>query len=231
MARTVWQVRRAFGEGLRQLQSEMRDVSVAGSPMQRDLLKATSKLEAQQGEKLFATQGASAGKPWAPVEKQPEYAKWKRRNYPGKKLLVWTGEQVRDSVGKLSHPDHVARMAGPVLEFGTKNELALKHHRGERFGTKQIVYLREKTPYRGGRRVSKRGRRPLKGRRWFRFVFTETPKRPVVMKSQADVDALRQAVGAAILGRFVRVTRGKIDFGNAGALGAAAAAGRLRRRA
>lgn len=207
-------VNKATREALRKVREDL--ASLNGGALGKRLVKDVGELEVKQAIKHFATEGQEGGSPWKSLaDENKGYAKWKQRNWPGKKLLVWTGEKIRKPVTQMSDPDHIARLDGGVLEFGTKSELAVKHHRGEKFGTWQAAHLKEKTPQfpKGSKWRQKRGasgrfasgrERHLKGkavagRNWFTFWYRSIPARPVVRKSQEQSQQIKLAISRTML--------------------------------
>lgn len=77
--------------------------------------------------RLFATEGASSGRGWPALS--PAYAAWKRRHYPGRKIMVLTG-RLRRSLTERGHAEHVARFGRepePFVQVGTAVEYAAFH--------------------------------------------------------------------------------------------------------
>lgn len=181
------------------------------------MVKAVGALDVKQAAKQFGTEGAEGGQKWKSLEDENKgYAAWKRRNWPGRKLMVWTGEAIRDSLTKASHPDHIARQHDGVLEFGSRNPLVSKHQKGEKYSTWQRRFMKEKTPRfpKGSKQRQKRDKpsgqfrtgkervhkgRVVKGSNWFTFWFKEIPARPLVRKSPEQVLQLQRTTGRELL--------------------------------
>jgi len=113
--------------GDREVTATLRRASLRARDYSRPLDKFGDALAAQTAE-AFATDGASLGEPWKPLE--PQYAGWKLKHGPDGGLLRDTGrlqESVTrrpfpiDSVGQRSAvfgtADHVARF----LQHGTED--------------------------------------------------------------------------------------------------------------
>jgi phage gpG-like protein len=96
----------------------------------------------RQEKQLFASQGTSGGPRWEALK--PAYAKWKRRKYPGRKILTLTGN-MRDSLREKGS-DHIAKFDSKTEDmiFGTKVKIAAYHFRGntrmERRNPVQLTY-------------------------------------------------------------------------------------------
>lgn len=74
---------------------------------------------------LFATEGASGGAPWAPLS--PGYRTWKERNYPGRPILVRTGDLRRDLTRR---PFGIEVITTDTLRVGAKVPYARYHQTG-----------------------------------------------------------------------------------------------------
>ena len=84
----------------------------------------------------FASEGASElGTRWQPLS--PAYAAWKQANYPGRPMLVRTGEMRSAAVD--------ARRALTItprrLTYTVDSDYAIHHHRGEGVPSRRFVVL------------------------------------------------------------------------------------------
>jgi hypothetical protein len=71
---------------------------------------------------MFESEGAFAGRPWAPLS--PRYAAWKAARFPGKKILTRTGQLRRAATSP-------TRRATPtVLTLTIESEVAVYHQEG-----------------------------------------------------------------------------------------------------
>lgn len=82
---------------------------------------------AEQEESTFASQGASAGQPWAPLS--APYAAWKATVRPGRPTLVFDGD-LRDSL--TNRPLGVEEFGPTEATFGTDDHTAVHHQYGTR---------------------------------------------------------------------------------------------------
>lgn len=83
-------------------------------------------------KKLFASEGASGGERWNPLSEQ--YRRWKKRHYPGRKILSLTGK-LRKSLTQMekTNPDHIGYGAFeplPTINLGTSDKKAAWHYEG-----------------------------------------------------------------------------------------------------
>jgi phage gpG-like protein len=93
-------------------------------------LKAVDQAFRRMERALFASEGSSGGSQWSALS--PRYAKWKKRRYPGRKILQLKG-QLRRSLAELGG-QHIARAhydgTHGLLEVGTSVPYATYHHEG-----------------------------------------------------------------------------------------------------
>ncbi len=103
-----------------------------------DMKKMTAKVDTlfvRTEKRLFATEGASGGRPWKKLKKATRDAK--RRAGLSKKIMQRTGELRRGLTVK-GHPDHVAKWANlgsdARIEMGVQSILPVYHGavRGQR---------------------------------------------------------------------------------------------------
>lgn len=73
----------------------------------------------------FTSQGAASGDPWAPLS--PGYAAWKERRYPGRPILVRTGQLRRDLTRR---PFGVEAITSDEMRLGTSLRYARYHQTG-----------------------------------------------------------------------------------------------------
>lgn len=81
----------------------------------------------EQERKLFATEGASGGKRWAPLSRA--YKKQKDRKYGKRKIMSRKGT-LRKGLTQRSHPDHIllwGTKPSPFVVFGTQNRVGAYH--------------------------------------------------------------------------------------------------------
>jgi hypothetical protein len=89
-------------------------------------------LHRSQVKGVFASEGATgASGRWEPLS--PRYAAWKRRAFPGRRILVLSGE-MKAAFTTPSHPKYVQgfRVAprGGTFFFGAYDDIAYKHFHG-----------------------------------------------------------------------------------------------------
>jgi hypothetical protein len=75
----------------------------------------------------FQTEGSRSGRPWAPL--RPSYAEWKARWYPGRKVLVATGEMQRQMT---TGQGMVIQMEPKTLRLSPTIRRAMYHQGGTR---------------------------------------------------------------------------------------------------
>lgn len=75
----------------------------------------------------FASEGAHASGGWKPLVKW--YADWKEKNYPGRSILVQTGDMA-DSLISKSNRNSVREISETDMRIGTKDKKAVWHHFG-----------------------------------------------------------------------------------------------------
>jgi len=81
-------------------------------------------------KRQFSSQGASGQTgAWEPLT--PAYAKWKEKNYPGRPILVMTG-QLKRSVIQKGSSGNIYKKTKNKLVMGTENKLGIIHHKGYR---------------------------------------------------------------------------------------------------
>ena len=88
--------------------------------------------------KSFKSQGAASGGKWSKLS--PAYAKWKKRAFPGRKILSLTGGLRKSLTSK--GPQHVAfgtTKPRASITVGTKNRLAAYHGPGRFHNSKLPV--------------------------------------------------------------------------------------------
>lgn len=61
---------------------------------------------------------------WPPLSEK--YAKWKRIHFPGKPILVRTGE-LKDSMVNVTHPDNISKIGKFSAAFGSKVSYGIYH--------------------------------------------------------------------------------------------------------
>lgn len=224
---------RGFRAALKDLRVEMAS---PGSETRSAMLKRAADVDAVQNAKTFSQErDPRTGRKWMTLdEENAHYAKWKRRNWPGRKMLVWTG-RLRDSTRHGSAAGRIVRWKGQVIQLGTGDPLAVKHQEGESYSRPKMVFLRERRPYfPGGRRFvyrgGKRTKQPRKGRNWFTLWMKRLPARPFIGKNDEQAAELRAVVAAEIMRGWQRRLGGDRLRVRKARLARTAAAGRLRRR-
>jgi len=90
------------------------------SPAFRNIANSFRDIE----KKTFEGQGRPVG--WKPLD--PKYAAWKAKNYPGKPIMVLTGDLKKSLTSKGG--DHVEIISPHELEIGTRDKLGLFHQKG-----------------------------------------------------------------------------------------------------
>lgn len=125
----------------------------------------------EQVQRAFDTEGAATGSRWARLS--PAYATWKRRHFPGRKILERSGRlrrSLRWNTGRFSvggrgnvGPEGIYRPFPDALEVGTSVPYGIYHQQGAR------------APQRG---LDSRGR--LRSRVSGRFLRRSTLARSVV---------------------------------------------------
>lgn len=214
------QINRALQDGARAVVAKLEQIQSRGA--EPVWLGTVARFEAAQAQQTWASEGAKSGKAWPDLRQgvgnMDAYAKWKQRNWPGRKLNVWRGD-TRDSFTQVGNPDHIARTSGKFLEFGSKAKLASKMHLGEKAGSWKFAYLKEKSPvktFRNGK---------VRTRNWFTLRYKEIPARPLARKSIAQERELKLALGKALTSELSRASGGS---SNAFSRGLARVAGRMR---
>lgn len=81
---------------------------------------------ARMERKQFATEGAHASGGWAPLS--PRYAAWKARHYPGRPILVLTGD-LKESLTR--RPFDIEIITPKLAIFGSAVVYGGYHQRGE----------------------------------------------------------------------------------------------------
>lgn len=104
--------------GFQRFAEDVKDVR----PAWPAVLNTLRQLEGQQ----FASEGAEGGTAWAPLS--PKYAAWKARKFPGRRVLVLTGD-LRESL-TYETGYSIADMQPLSLVFGTAVPYAIFHQRG-----------------------------------------------------------------------------------------------------
>ena len=212
-----------------------KSIAQPSSGVKTKMLKRAAAIDAKQNRRTFADErDPRTGDAWLPLEDEnPHYAKWKRRNWPGKKLLVWTGRG-RDAATKKSAPGRIARWSGGKIQLGTSDPNAVKHQEGESYSPTKMVFLREKKPrFVGGRFVRRNGKRTKQrktGRNWFTLWMDELPARPFIGKTAEGASELRGVVAAEQAREFVRLARQGGIRANLAKASGTAGAGRFRIR-
>lgn len=75
---------------------------------------------------IFAQEGARIGESWPALS--PAYAAWKGKHYPGRPLLVRTGEMKSSLIGKTGHS--IRRKTATSFEYGTNLPYGIFHQLG-----------------------------------------------------------------------------------------------------
>lgn len=90
-------------------------------PAFREMARRFAPAEGRQ----FDSQGAYGSGPWKPLS--PEYAAWKERHYPGRKIMQRTGALKRDLTER---PFGVEVIEPSHMVLGTNRSYAKYHQRG-----------------------------------------------------------------------------------------------------
>jgi len=104
---------------LRGLEQGLRDLAPVW-PKVHEILLAFMKQH-------FASEGTYAGVRWRVLS--PNYARWKAKHYPGKKILQLRGD-LYGSLTQPRHASHVFRSGPSFMEFGTSDWKARIHQTG-----------------------------------------------------------------------------------------------------
>lgn len=75
----------------------------------------------------FATEGGTIEEKWKPLS--PKYAEWKQQHYPGRGMLVLSGE-MKASLTDEVHPQALRQKRKTTFHFNSRNPLARIHHIG-----------------------------------------------------------------------------------------------------
>ena len=95
----------------------------------------------QRIEEAFSSRGVSVGG-WAPLD--PLYAKYKRRKYPGRPLLVRTGE-MKEALTRKGHREFVFNRRSNMLVLGSDNPIAPYHQEGTERMPDRPLFLNDRT--------------------------------------------------------------------------------------
>jgi hypothetical protein len=101
------------------------------------LLKALGAIHRKQEKRVFATQGIDGNSPWAALS--PAYAVRKKRQFPGRKILVRMGEMKK--VFTQTGPGYIQRYKKPLIQFGAISRVAGFHRSGS-----SVMPAREPVP-------------------------------------------------------------------------------------
>jgi len=119
-------------EGLRRLQAMLKEVHISHKDLGGQILVRLGQLHRKQMARVFASQGAEGGSGRWP-KLSPGYAAWKRRYFPGRRILVLSGE-MKARFTTPSRPEYVQRFlprgSGGVYQFGAYDEIAARHVKG-----------------------------------------------------------------------------------------------------
>ena len=211
MTYTAGSTRDPFVKGLKKVLREVSTAQANGSLLQKAIMRQVAPIDTKQNKQTFKNQvDAETKRKWEPLKtKHAAYAKWKRRNWSGKKLLVWTGD-ARDSLTKASHKEHIAEVRQGIMTLGTSNRIIAEHMQERKWSTWQKSFLREKTPYQSKRKHKRTGK-ALKPRNWFTFWYKEVPQRRAVGKDARDILELKAGVSRGFYTRLATVLRPYTD--------------------
>lgn len=68
---------------------DLEDIAKWDNHEMRKVRESIDSLFRKRESRLFATEGGSSGSPWQALS--PDYADWKKKHYPGRKILARTG--------------------------------------------------------------------------------------------------------------------------------------------
>jgi len=174
--------------------------------LEADLLPRVGVVFRRQERRLFASEGASGGPPWRELD--PDYARRKAVDWPGRKILAASG-QLRQDLTSESSPDYIQevelRGREAHLRLGTGNPLA-------RYHTVDGVRRRLDKPRRSGRRKPRRAprsarRQPVsRSRPTFSGVY-EFVRRSVTQRTAEQREEFRDVIRAYVERRAVAPVR------------------------
>lgn len=119
MIRVEWDIS-GLVDGLKAIQSRLKDLR----PAWRNVLRYMQKATKQQ----FASEGSRSGSAWKPLS--PAYREWKAIRYPGKPLLRRTDRLFKALTGKTQ--DSVQDIQADSLTYGEKTGYGARHQRPKR---------------------------------------------------------------------------------------------------
>lgn len=100
------------------------------------LLVEMDRTHVRQVTKAYTTEGASTGRAWERLS--PGYAKWKRRHFPGRKILVLTRD-TRERFTQPTNAAHIREFKTPFTYiFGALSEKQWRHETGTGTGRQRL---------------------------------------------------------------------------------------------
>lgn len=114
--------------GFRRLRALNAGVLLEEGDKRGPLLVEMDREQVRQVTRAYTTEGASTGSLWARLS--PGYAAWKKRAYPGRRILVRTRE-TRNRFTQPSNPSHIRRFLRPFsYQFGAASSVQAAHEFG-----------------------------------------------------------------------------------------------------
>jgi hypothetical protein len=129
-------------EVFKRLRTKAEALIVSPGDFAGPVLVRLGQVHRRQEKAIFASQGAAGGSGRWP-KLSPGYAKWKKRVFPGRKILVLSGE-MKERFTVPSRPEYVQRFtssgqSGGVFSFGAIDEVAVKHYRGIKLPVRDMI--------------------------------------------------------------------------------------------
>lgn len=137
---------RANRGGIERLRSKLAAVQLTDADKAGPLLIVMDQEAVRQNRRMFATEGAFTGTPWAALS--PRYAAYKRKVKPGRRKLVFEGD-TKDSFLTPTNPNHYRKFVPPFTYLlGATGEKAWRHNTGTGVGKQRLPVrrLNAKTP-------------------------------------------------------------------------------------
>lgn len=127
---------------MKRLMTQNQAFAITNADLGGQVLVRLGVVHRRQEKAIFASQGAAgASGRWPKLS--PGYAKWKRRVFPGKKILVLSGE-MKERFTVPSRPEYIQRFTPTgegrgVVSFGASDEVAVKHFRGIKLPVRDMI--------------------------------------------------------------------------------------------
>jgi len=122
--------------GFKRLRTRSQLLILSRADRAGPLLTELDRVHVRQVRQAFSTEGASTGSSWPALS--PGYAKWKRRAYPGRRILT-RSRDMRNKFEQSSNPGHVRRWLGGLrFGFGVIDEKAWRHENAAGVGHQRL---------------------------------------------------------------------------------------------